>query len=51
MKELTNQAASKAEADLIRRVLQQTGGKKKQAARMLDISYKCLLKKIKTYGI
>ncbi|MFW6179913.1 MAG: sigma-54 interaction domain-containing protein, partial [Desulfohalobiaceae bacterium] len=51
LKELTNQVASKAEADLIRKVLQQTGGKKKQAARMLDISYKCLLKKIKTYGI
>lgn len=51
LKEIAGLAASKAEAEIISRALQRTGGKKKMAAELLDISYKCLLKKLKIYGL
>ncbi|MBU1355973.1 MAG: sigma 54-interacting transcriptional regulator [Candidatus Edwardsbacteria bacterium] len=44
-------AAAKAEAELIEKVLAQTGGNKSQAARRLQISYRVMLKKIKDYGL
>jgi DNA-binding NtrC family response regulator len=39
------------EREHIGRILTQTGGKKMQAARLLDIDLKTLNKKIKDYGI
>jgi two-component system response regulator AtoC len=39
------------EADLIRRALQQTGGNRTGAAKLLEISHRALLYKIKEYGI
>ncbi len=44
-------AAAKAEAELIEKILAQTGGNKSQAARRLQISYRVMLKKIKDYGL
>lgn len=44
-------AAARAEAELIEKVLAQTGGNKSQAARRLKISYRVMLKKIKDYGL
>ncbi len=51
LKELTDKAACRAEAEIISRVLHYTGGKKKKAASALNVSYKSLLKKIKSYGL
>ncbi len=51
LKNKTYEAICKAESQLINNVLQQTNGNKKQAARILEVSYKSLLKKIKIYGI
>jgi DNA-binding NtrC family response regulator len=42
---------SEMEREHIGRILTQTGGKKMQAARLLDIDLKTLNKKIKDYGI
>jgi two-component system response regulator AtoC len=39
------------EKDLITRALQQTGGNRTQAARLLEISHPSLLSKMKVYGI
>jgi two-component system response regulator AtoC len=39
------------EEELIRRALQQTGGNRTSAARILEISHRALLYKIKEYGI
>ena len=39
------------ERDLIRRALSNTGGNRSQAARLLEISYKTLLYKIRDYGL
>jgi two-component system, NtrC family, response regulator AtoC len=39
------------EADLIRRALEQTGGNRTGAAKLLEISHRALLYKIKEYGI
>ena len=36
---------------LIRRALSATGGNRSQAARLLDISYKALVYKIRGYGL
>jgi transcriptional regulator with PAS, ATPase and Fis domain len=44
-------AAARAEAELMEKVLAQTGGNKSQAARRLQISYRVMLKKIKDYGL
>ena len=51
LREATDTAASRAEAELITRVLRQVGGEKKAAAAALSVSYKSLLKKIKIYGL
>lgn len=52
----TLKAASKwgrkwAEAELIKKVLVDTGGNKMETSRRLKVSYKTLLKRIKDYGI
>jgi two-component system response regulator AtoC len=39
------------ERDLIQRALEKTGGNRTQAARLLDISYKALVYKIRGYGL
>jgi len=39
------------EADLIRRALRRTGGNRTRAARLLEISHRALLYKLKEYGI
>ncbi len=39
------------EADLIRRALEQTGGNRTHACRLLEISHRALLYKMKDYGI
>ena len=39
------------ERDLIVRALRRTGGNRSQAARLLDISYKALVYKIRDYGV
>jgi len=41
----------KVEEELIRRALMRTGGNKTQAAKLLEISHRALLYKIKEYGI
>ena len=51
LKEVGKNAARKAEEELIRVVLHQTRWNRKKAARMLEISYKALLYKIKEYGL
>jgi DNA-binding NtrC family response regulator len=43
-------AAERAERDLVRRVLQETGGNRKLAARRLNICYKALLNKLKRWA-
>ncbi len=45
------QAAERLERDLIRRVLDKTGGNRTHAARILEISHRALLYKLKEYGI
>jgi len=45
------QAAERLERDLIRRVLEKTGGNRTHAARILEISHRALLYKLKEYGI
>jgi len=44
-------ARKSLEADLIRRALRSTGGNRTHAAKLLDISHRALLYKIKEYGI
>jgi two-component system, NtrC family, response regulator AtoC len=44
-------ATRSLEADLIRRALEQTGGNRTNAARLLEISHRALLYKLKEYGI
>jgi two-component system response regulator AtoC len=51
LKEVGKNAARKAEGELIRVVLHQTRWNRKKAARLLEISYKALLYKIKEYGL
>ncbi len=51
LKEVGKNAARKAEEELIRVVLHQTRWNRKKAARLLEISYKALLYKIKEYGL
>jgi len=45
------QATAVLEKELIQRALKLTGGNKKQAARMLEISHRALCYKIREYGI
>jgi DNA-binding NtrC family response regulator len=51
LKEIADAAAAQAEQDVIRRVLQLTGGNKSEAARLLRTDYKTLYLKIKQYRI
>jgi two-component system response regulator AtoC len=44
-------ARRRFEADLIRRALEATGGNRTRAARLLEISHRALLYKIKEYGL
>jgi len=44
-------ARHRFEADLIRRALEETGGNRTHAAKLLEISHRALLYKIKDYGI
>jgi len=41
----------RAEVELIEKVLQQTDGNKTQAAKILGVSYKTLLNKVRDYGL
>jgi two-component system response regulator AtoC len=45
------EASRRLERELIRRALEQTGGNRTQAARLLEISHPALLYKIKDYGL
>ena len=49
--QIVDHTASRIEAVLITKVLEQTGGQKKKTAQVLDISYKSLLNKMKSYGL
>lgn len=51
LKEIDRKVAAMAEAALISHVLQRTGGNKRKAAEILQISYKALLYKIKACGL
>ena len=51
LKSLARTAKDEAEAEAIARALQETNWNRKQAAAMLQISYKALLYKIRQYGI
>lgn len=48
--EVSARAADRAERELVRRVLQETGGNRKQAARRMNICYKALLNKLKRWS-
>jgi len=51
LKEVGRRAAMEAERETIARVLQQTNWNRKKAAKILNISYKTLLQKIKESGL
>jgi DNA-binding NtrC family response regulator len=51
LKSLARSAKDEAEAEAIRRALEETNWNRKQAAALLQISYKALLYKIRQYGI
>jgi two-component system response regulator AtoC len=51
LKEITKKAALEAEKEVIQRVLTQTNWNRKKAAKILNISYKALLYKIKESGL
>jgi len=51
LKSLARGAKDEAEAQAIARALEQTNWNRKQAAVILQISYKALLYKIRQYGI
>ncbi len=51
LKSLVRGLKDKAEMEAISRALEQTNWSRKQAARLLNISYKALLYKIRQYGI
>jgi len=51
LKDFCREAARKAETDAITDVLFYTRWNRRKAARLLDISYKVLLSRIKQYGI
>jgi two-component system response regulator AtoC len=48
--EIGAKAASSAEEALVRRVLKETRGNRKQAAKRMNVSYKALLNKLKRWG-
>lgn len=49
--EIVAQATRRAEVELIEKALQQTSGNKTQAAKVLGVSYKTLLNKVRDYGL
>ena len=51
LKSLVRNLKGEVEMKAIERALEQTGGNRKQAARLLEISYKALLYKIRQYGL
>ncbi len=51
LKEIGRKAALEAEREALRRVLYQTNWNRKKAARILEVSYKTLLQKIKECGL
>ena len=51
LKSLARSAKDEAEAEAITKALEQTNWNRKQAAAILQISYKALLYKIRQYGI
>ena len=51
LKEAVRRVAERAERRIITVILRQTGGNKAQAARILQIDYKTVCKKIRDYGI
>ena len=51
LKRMLRDLKDEAEAEAIARALQQSRGSRKEAARMLNISYKALLYKMRRYGI
>jgi len=51
LKSLARSAKDGAEAEAIKQALEQTNWNRKQAAALLQISYKALLYKIRQYGI
>ena len=51
LKSLARSAKDEAEAEAIAKALDETNWNRKQAAALLQISYKALLYKIRQYGI
>ena len=51
LKSLARSAKDEAEAEAIAKALEETNWNRKQAAALLQISYKALLYKIRQYGI
>jgi two-component system response regulator AtoC len=51
LRKFSSHAAEMAEKKLIQRAVRETNGNKKRAARLIGISYKCMLNKIKEYGM
>jgi transcriptional regulator with PAS, ATPase and Fis domain len=51
LKEISRKIARQAEEDAITKALNLSGVNKKTAARLLKVSYKSLLNKIKEYGL
>ena len=51
LKEIVRHSTSDVERRVLSQVLRKTGGNKAEAARLLQIDYKTIHKKIKQYGI
>jgi two-component system nitrogen regulation response regulator GlnG len=51
LKETVQRVVMQVERDILNRVLQETGGNKAQAARILRIDYKTIHKKAREYGV
>jgi two-component system response regulator AtoC len=51
LKEVSRRAAMQAEREAILKVLGQTNWNRKRAAKLLNVSYKAILYKIKEYGL
>ena len=51
MRDIGRRAARDAEREALKRVLYQTNWNRKKAARILEVSYKTLLQKIKECGL